>query len=317
MSRALLIGALAFSLSSPAFAQQHQAHDAPDKPAVTAPRPPIQPVEEHDHGEAARPPASEHAGHMSGEAAPPPEAGNEMPPDSPTDYAADTFYSKADMERARAILDAGHGGATVMKLMANEMELTRTDGEDGYRWSAEGWYGGDLNRFVFKTEGEGADNLEGAEVQALYSRAIGPYIDLQVGLRHDIEPNPARTYLAVGAEALLPYWFEAEGALFIGERSQVRGRLEGRYDFQLTQRLVLQPSAELNLALKDDPAIAMGSGLSTAEAGLRLRYEFSREFAPYIGVRWECSFGATADYARAEGKRAEATSVVVGLRAWY
>lgn len=105
--------------------------------------------------------------------------------------------------------------------------------------------------------------------------------------------------------------------MFLGERGQVLGRLDGSYDLQLTQRLVLQPRAEVNFAAKDDAAIGLGSGISDAEVGLRLRYEFQREFAPYVGVSWERKFGDTADYARASGDRAESTSFVVGLRAWY
>ena len=103
----------------------------------------------------------------------------------------------------------------------------------------------------------------------------------------------------------------------MGERGQVLGRLDGSYDLQLTQRVVLQPRAELNFAARDDEAVGIGSGLSDAELGLRLRYEIQREFAPYIGINWERKFGGTADYARAEGERAETTSFVVGLRAWY
>lgn len=326
MNRLALIGALALGVSAPAFAQ-HEGHGAAQKPAAptlqpttpTAPeQPPAKPADEHDPGQAQSTATPEHADHrMGGEAMPPPEPGNDTPPDPPADHAADAFFPPADMARARAILDAEHGGARVMKFMANELEYTRSNGENGYRWDAEAWYGGDLDRLVVKTEGEGAKDLGSAEIQALYSRAVGPYTDLQLGLRHDSEPTPSRTYLAFGAQALLPYWFEAEGALFVGERGQVLGRIEGSYDFMLTQRLVLQPNAELNLALKDDPATGTGSGLSNAEVGLRLRYEFSREFAPYVGVLWERSFGDTADYARGDGERAETTSVVVGLRAWY
>ena len=254
---------------------------------------------------------------MAEAAVDPPEAGNDVPPDAPSEFAADRFFPQGDMNRARGILRDEHGGALTYKIMGDRIEYTSQNGEDGYRWDGEAWFGGDIDRFVLKTEGEGSDDIEGAEVQALYSRAWDHVTDLQIGIRHDIEPNPSRTYLAVGFETLLPYWFEAEGALFVGERGQVLGRLDGSYDFQLTQRLVLQPRAEVNFAAKDDAAIGLGSGLSDAELGLRLRYEIQREFAPYIGVSWERKFGDTADYARAEGERAESTSFVVGLRAWY
>ena len=221
------------------------------------------------------------------------------------------------MNRARGILRDEHGGALTYKIMGDMIEYRSQDGEDGYAWNGEAWFGGDIDRFVIKTEGEGGEDIESAEIQALYSRAWDHVTDLQIGIRQDIEPNPSRTYLALGFETVLPYWFEVEGALFVGERGQVLGRLDGNYDFQLTQRLVLQPRAEVNFAAKDDAAIGLGSGLSDAEVGLRLRYEFQREFAPYIGVSWERKFGDTADYARADGESAETTSFVIGLRAWY
>ena len=311
-------------------ADQHGGHTmpiplapAPQTRAPQAPASPQQPARTDPHSGHTMPErpaavADDHAGHaMDAEAIDPPEAGNDVPPDAPSEFAADRFFPQGDMNRARGILRDEHGGALTYKIMGDMIEYTHQNGEDGYRWNGEAWFGGDINRLVIKTEGEGGDDIEEAEVQALYSRAWDHVTDLQIGIRQDIEPNPSRTYLALGFETLAPYWFEVEGALFLGERGQVLGRLDGNYDFQLTQRLVLQPRAEVNFAAKDDRAIGLGSGLSDAELGLRLRYEIQREFAPYIGVTWERKFGDTADYARADGERAEPTRFVVGLRAWY
>ncbi len=319
MTRTLLIAIFAAGFVAPAYAQ-HEDHGVPP---ATPQQPATQPLleatspEQRNQNAGDRPEAVDHSMHMDGDAVAPPEPGNEIPPDPPTDHAADVFYRKADMDRARGLLGAEHGGVRISKFVANELEYARTDGEDGYRWDFEAWYGGDINRLVVKSEGEGANDLKDAEIQALYSRAIGPYTDLQIGLRHDIEPQPNRTYLAVGAETLLPYWLEVGGALFMGERGQVLGRLEGRYDLMLTQRLVLQPNAEINLALKDDTKIEAGSGLSDVAVGLRFRYEITREFAPYVGILWERKFGDTADFARASGSDAEDTKFVAGLRAWF
>lgn len=285
------------SPQQPAPTDLHSGHTMPERPAAAA---------------------DEHAGHaMDAEAIDPPEAGNDVPPDAPSEFAADRFFGAGDMNRARGILRDEHGGALTYKIMGDMIEYRSQDDGDGYAWNGEAWFGGDIDRLVIKTEGEGSDDIESAEIQALYSRAWDHVTDLQIGIRQDIEPNPSRTYLALGFETVLPYWFEVEGALFVGERGQVLGRLDGNYDFQLTQRLVLQPRAEVNFAAKDDAAIGLGSGLSDAELGLRLRYEFQREFAPYIGVSWERKFGDTADYARADGESAETTSFVIGLRAWY
>jgi copper resistance protein B len=254
---------------------------------------------------------------MNEEKVAPPESGNAIPPDHPTDHAADVFFPRSDMERARRILEDEHGGALASKFMFNEFEYTGGAGDDGYRWDGEAWFGGDVDRLVLKSEGEGERDLESAEVQTLYSRAVGPYTDLQFGLRHDIEPSPSRTYLAAGFESVFPYWFEADGALFLGERGQVLGRFEGSLDFMLTQRLVLQPTAELNFAVKDEPAVGIGSGVTDSEVGLRLRYEIRREFAPYLGILWERKFGDTADLARASGDDPESTRFVAGLRGWF
>lgn len=334
MNRHLLLAALSICATAPALAQ-HEGHataqtpapqaPVPQKPAPKTPVPqpqpaaPAEPHAQHDHGDkptAAAP--DHHAGHeRSEEFVDPPEAGNNVPPDAPDEFAADRFFGVGDMNRARGILRDEHGGALTYKIMGDMIEYRSQDGEEGYAWNGEAWFGGDIDRLVIKTEGEGGEDIESAEIQALYSRAWDHVTDLQIGIRQDIEPSPSQTYLALGFETVLPYWFEVEGALFVGERGQVLGRLDGNYDFQLTQRLVLQPRAEVNFAARDDAAIGLGSGLSDAELGLRLRYEFQREFAPYIGVSWERKFGDTADYARAGGESAETTSFVVGLRAWY
>jgi copper resistance protein B len=201
--------------------------------------------------------------------------------------------------------------------MLNEAEF-EPGSSRAYLWNGEAWFGGDLNRVVLKSEGEGTRHgVEDAEAQVLYSRAVGLYTDLQAGVRHDFEPQPSRTYATVGFETLLPYWFEAEGALFLSGKGDLLARLEGSYDVRLFQRVVLQPRAELNFAAQDDVRRGIGSGLSDAELGLRLRYEIRREFAPYAGVVWSRKLGDTADLARAEGERAGDTRFVVGLRAWF
>jgi copper resistance protein B len=189
----------------------------------------------------------------------------------------------------------------------------------GYAWNGEAWIGGDEHRFVLKSEGEGerGDGVEDAEVQGLFSRPIGVYTDLQVGLRQDFEPGPSRTYATIGFETLMPAWVEAEGALFLSEKGHLSARIEAGADFRLTQRLVLQPRAELNAAAQEDESRGIGSGLSEAEVGLRLRYEIRRELAPYVGVVWSRKFGDTADFARAGGEDVKDVRAVAGLRAWF
>ena len=275
----------------------------------------------HAMPEASAAPAHPHAGHAMGAAedmrtgADLP-VGDAPPPPVITDALADRVYRAAPMRRARDVLAAEHGDSRVSKVQADLLEWAPAGG--AYSWDVEGWYGGDLNRFAFKSEGEGdtSDGVEGAEVQLLYSRAIARYTDVQVGLRYDLEPR-SRAYAVLAADAMFPYWFEAEGSLFLSEKGDLLARVEGSYDLRFAQRLVLQPRVELNFAAQDIARSGIGSGLSNGEFGLRLRYEFRREFAPYIGVSHERAFGRSADYARAAGKDVETTRFAVGLRTWF
>lgn len=273
-----------------------------------------------DHGamqQEEAPAADPHAGHTQ------PAADDTVPegiaPSVPTDHAADAYYDPAAMARARAVMLQESGGMRFSQLMLDRLEYRAGKGTDGYHWEGEGWIGGDINRFAFKAEGEGETGgpLERAEVQALYSRAIDPWFNLEAGVRHDIRPDPRRTYAVIGIEGLAPYWFEVGAQAFLSSRGDAHLRLEGSYDQRITQRLILQPAAEVNIAAQDVPELGIGSGISDVELGLRLRHEFAREFAPYVGVNWERRLGDTARYARAAGEGASATSLVMGIRFWF
>lgn len=246
-------------------------------------------------------------------------AGDAPAPPPPMDHYADRFFPASEMARARTAMMREEGGQTLYQVMFNVAEYQARAGRHGYRWDGEAFVGGDINRLWLKSEGEGAfrEGVESAEVQALYSRAVGPYFNLQAGVRHDFQPGPARTYATVGFEGLAPYMFEVEGALFLSNKGEVLGRLEGYYDQRLTQRLILQPRVEFNLSAQDAPEIRLGSGLTDAELGLRLRYEVSRQFAPYIGVSYEAKTGRTADLARNDGKDPTTINFVAGVRFWF
>jgi copper resistance protein B len=213
----------------------------------------------------------------------------------------------------------GKGDDPLLSLVrVDQFELRQTDGATPLVWDAEGWVGKDLHKLWIKTDGEYVDNkIEEAELQLLYSRAVTPFWDLQLGWRQDIRPTPKRNWLALGLKGLAPYFFDIDTAIFVGSNSRSAIRLQAEYEFMLTQRLILVPELELNLYAKDDPAAGTGSGLSTIETGLRLRYEIRREFAPYIGLNWTGLYGRTADYARTDGAKVYDTQLVVGIRAWF
>ena len=245
-------------------------------------------------------------------------AGKAPAPAAPDANYADRVWGSEAMAHSRATLRSEHGGMAFWQVMLNLAEVQVRKGRDGYRWDGEAWYGGDINRLTVKSEGEGTFGKDaGGEVQALYSRAVGPYFNLQAGVRQDFAPGPNRSYATIGFEGLAPYWFNVEGALFLSDKGDMLGRLEGYYDQRITQRLVLQPRTEINLSAQDVPGSRLGSGVTDAEVGLRLRYEIAREFAPYLGLSWERRFGDTARSARASGASAGGLGLAAGVRAWF
>lgn len=241
------------------------------------------------------------------------------PPAPPGDHAADRFYPPETMAKVRASVYAEHGGGNFGQVMLDLAEYRVTAGHDTFHWDGEAWWGGDIDRLVVKSEGEvrRGEGTEHAEAQILWSHALDPYWNLQTGLRQDIRPKPSHTYLAFGAEGLAPYWFDVEAAIFVSDKGKVFGRVEASYDQRITQRLIVQPRIELELAAQDVPAAGIGSGLSDLEVGLRLRYEFAREFAPYVGISHERKIGDSRRFARASGEDPDSTSLVVGVRAWF
>ena len=203
-------------------------------------------------------------------------------------------------------------------LTIDQLEIRSDSDNSLFAWEAEGWIGKDLNKLWIKTDGEYDDGrVEDMELQALYSRAIAPFWDMQVGWRRDIRPSPDRDWLAIGLKGLAPYYFDVDVALFVGDNGRTAARLQLEYELMLSQRLILIPEIEINLYGKDDPAVGIGSGLSDIEAGLRLSYEIRREFAPYIGINWSHLYGETADFSRAEGENIDDFQFVFGVRAWF
>lgn len=213
---------------------------------------------------------------------------------------------------------AGGGDDPLLtKVMFDEVERG-VGSNDPTSFNIQAWVGKDINKFWLKTKGEyeDADDKE-LEIQALYSRAIAPYWDAQIGVRVDLEPSPSRSWAVLGLQGLAPYFFEIDAALFIGDEGRTAMRVSAEYEMLLTQKLILSPEVKVNFYGQNDADLGIGSGLSDLSTGLRLRYEIKREFAPYIGVEWARKFGNTAEFARNEGKKVEGTQVVIGLKAWF
>ena len=232
--------------------------------------------------------------------------------------AADAVWGADAMRPSRDQLAVENGGMSFAWFMADRAEYRARAGGDGYLWDMQGWYGGDIDKLWLKSEGEGSFGapIEQAEVQALWSHAIAPFFDLQTGVRHDFA-GPARTHLVVGVQGLARYRFEVDAAAFLSTKGELTARIEAELDQRITQRLILQPRAELQLSAQNIPELGIGAGLDTAELGLRLRYEIAREFAPYIGIEQEWRIGRSADFARASGDNPSVTNFVAGIRMWF
>ena len=200
----------------------------------------------------------------------------------------------------------------------NQLEGRWNDSNTQFRLDGQGWIGTDYDKLWVKSEGtlsKGA--LDDGQQQFLYSRAVTTYFDLQGGLRSDIDSRPTRNWAAFGIQGLAPYFFDLEVTGFVSGEGHLAAKLDASYDFLLTQRLILQPQVELNVYSKGDPARLVGAGFSDIDTGLRLRYEFGRKFAPYLGVVYEGKFRQTANFARQAGESTGDVRFVFGVRLWF
>lgn len=256
----------------------------------------------------------DHTGHDMGPEAMPQQSQNQSGPAR----AADTIWGAEAMEESREALHNDHGNMSLFWVQGDRLEYQARAGDDGYLWDVQGYYGNDTDKFWFKSEGEGSfgEAIEQAEVQALWSHAIGPFFDLQAGVRQDFY-GPDRTHLVVGAQGAAPYFLEIDMATFLSSKGDLTARIEGEYDHRLTQKLILQPRAEINLSAQNIPELGVGSGVDSIEAGMRLRYEITPEFGPYLGIEQEWKLGGSRDFAIADGEDPCVTNYVVGIRFWF
>lgn len=211
-----------------------------------------------------------------------------------------------------------HGESLHSLVIIDQLEIWNASPGIGLGWDVVAWIGSDVNRLWLRSEGDYVDSsLESAELEVLGGHSIAPWWDLVAGIRHDFKPGQSQDFFALGMMGLSPYKFETDITLYVGDSGQTAARLQFEYETLFTNRLILQPKLELNFYGKDDPERGIGSGLSTASFGLRLRYEITRQFAPYLGVTWDKTFGQTADYLRSEGESSAELNVLAGVRVWF
>ncbi len=215
-----------------------------------------------------------------------------------------------------------HDNQIFSNVLFDQLEYQVNDSQNIFNWDVSGWVGGDYQKLVFKTEGDvSLDDGNGeAELQLLYSKQISPYWDFQAGLRYDQlygNKGNSRGFAVIGIQGLAPYFFDIDSALFISNQGDISARFKAEYELLLSQKLILQPKIETNLAIQEVKEFDIGSGINNLELGLRLRYEINRQFAPYIGVSWNKLFGNTANFAEKKGESSDDVKFVMGVRLMF
>lgn len=204
-------------------------------------------------------------------------------------------------------------------LMVERLESTHSSTDNATVWDMQARFGNAYDKAVLKSEGDASQGKLGdARTELLWSHAISTFWDAQAGVRNDSgSDRPSRNWFAFGVQGLAPYWFDVEATAYVGPAARTAFRFSASYDLLLTQRLILQPRLEANLYGERDAEANIGSGLSNGSAGLRLRYEITRQFAPYIGVERAQYFGSSADLIEAAGGNRGETRAVAGVRLWF
>ncbi len=302
-------------------AVDHSQHATPALAPVTTPA-----IDHSQHTAPAAAPAVDHSQHTTPATAPATapavdHSQHMMIPSSHPESARDPHAYSGGYERGSGLYALAHGhdqlhmadthrfGAVVLD------QLERAD--DATVYDLQAWISQGYQRVTLKAEGDIEERtLEESRTELLWSRAFSPFWDTQLGVRHDTGAQPDQNWLALGMQGLAPYWFEIDATAYLGSGGQTSLRLDAEYELLLTQQLILQPAAELNLYGKSDTARGIGSGLSDVKVGMRLRYEFTRQFAPYVGVEWAGKYGDSKEFMRAAGEKSSGTRWVAGVRFW-
>jgi copper resistance protein B len=281
---------------------------------------------QHPHHETPPPtPREDHSQHKTPPPAPAPQedhSKHKMPAPQPQEERPSFIAPITDEARKAAFPDVQghtvHDHAINYFVLFDQFEWQNGNDQPDLHWNTKGWIGRDRDRLWFRAEGEREDgDVTDADAELLYGRAISRWWEIVGGVRQEFQPEPSRTWAAVGIQGLAPYFLEIEAAAYIGASGRTEFRFETEYDLLITNRLILEPSIELQAYGKSDPERGLGSGLGTIESGLRLRYEFRRELAPYIGIAWKQKYFGTADFARAAGEHVGSTRLAAGVHFWF
>ncbi|HET8731055.1 MAG TPA: copper resistance protein B [Moraxellaceae bacterium] len=213
----------------------------------------------------------------------------------------------------------GHeGGGDFWWWKVDQLESVRTADESAARWKAGVSWGGSFDRLWLTSDGDTTDGKRGDVATQLYwTHAVSAFWDATLVGRVDNGPGRAQSWAGIGLQGLAPYWLETAVTVLAGEGGQSSVRMDVDYDILLTNRLILKPGIGLDFYGRDDASRQQGAGLAESGAALRLRYEVTRKFAPYVGVEWRNRYGRTADLIQAAGERTHDAEAVAGVRLWY
>jgi copper resistance protein B len=264
-------------------------------------------------------PAMDHSAHGAD-----PHAGHTMPAKAASDTPREPIPvpTAEDFAAAFPVLKPHameHASSFNSLVVFDHLEGWNNDHGSGQAWGIDAWFGTDIDRLWVRSEGSRNDDKLGDwSADALYGRSITPWWDVVAGVRHDnSRENPDLTRAAIGFQGMSPYKFEVSAMAYLGGSRKAELAFEVEYDVLLTNRLILQPVVEASIAADDDLRRGVGSGLGHVEAGLRLRYEITRRFAPYVGFLHERKFGRTADIHRDAGEGVSDSRWVAGIRFWF
>ena len=208
---------------------------------------------------------------------------------------------------------AGGGDDPLRSMLLMERLELLNNNKNTRVWDGSLYIGYDMDKLYFYSAGEATSKgLERSQNDFVYSHAIAPFWDIQIGMGYDKNTNASKTWGEIAVSGLAPYWFKTRISLLLSNNGNTGLRFNTSYDALLTQKLILTPLLEADFYTQDDSIMQTGSGLSSVEAGLRLRYEIKREFAPYIGLTWTKTFGTTRQYNPVDN-----ANVVMGIRFWF
>lgn len=175
-------------------------------------------------------------------------------------------------------------------------------------------YGGESDGVVAKLVTDGAGRkLDQIQGEVVYSRTIGSGFNLEAGARHEFGSHPHITHGVLGLSGEPRNGLAVESYAVVSDHRDIFGEFKAVYDHRVSDRVTVQPRLAFNMAAQDVPDQDIAAGFVAIEAGLRIRYEMTGPFAPYVGISHDRLLGRTARIARAAGNTGRSTHLVVGF----